>query len=249
MKVVKLSEVPSEAVNTPLFTGGDVSRQTPFAAGRLTNMNFGVVSFGAGARNKMHRHTSDQILIITEGTGVVRPPKRGADRLGGRRHPDPGRRGSLARRARRDADGPHHDSGEGQPDDPDRGVGAAPPSLASVLDRSGVAVSVQGALVAISTARRRPRPGIGRHGTAPGSRRSGPSAPPGRPPSGAARDRAARSGADPAIVRPSDREHVLSSHRRWAVDLFSPILGTPTNRAVASASLAQALLSVAGARC
>ena len=71
MKVVKLSEIQKESVNAPLFTGGEVNRQTPFPAEDLTNMNFGVVSFGAGARNKMHRHTSDQILIITEGTGVV----------------------------------------------------------------------------------------------------------------------------------------------------------------------------------
>src|SRR5687768_5369669 len=55
MKVVKLSTVQSEDVNTPLFTGG-------------------VVSFGSGARTKMHRHTSDQILIITVGTGVVSTP-------------------------------------------------------------------------------------------------------------------------------------------------------------------------------
>ena len=74
MKVVKLSEVQSESVSTPLFTGGDISRQTPFAAGELTNFNFGVVNFSAGSRNKMHRHTSDQILIITEGTGVVATP-------------------------------------------------------------------------------------------------------------------------------------------------------------------------------
>jgi quercetin dioxygenase-like cupin family protein len=74
MKVVTLSEVQSEAVNTPLFTGGEVSRQTPFAAEELTNVNFGIVSFGSGSRNKMHRHTSDQILIITSGTGVVATP-------------------------------------------------------------------------------------------------------------------------------------------------------------------------------
>ena len=71
MKVVKPGEVASEAVNTPLFTGGEVSRQTPFMPEDLTNFNVGVVSFGSGARNKMHRHTSDQLLIITEGTGVV----------------------------------------------------------------------------------------------------------------------------------------------------------------------------------
>ena len=74
MKVVKLSEVPSQSVSTPLFTGGDVSRQTPFVPDDLTSLNFGVVSFGSGARNKMHRHTSDQILIITEGTGTVATP-------------------------------------------------------------------------------------------------------------------------------------------------------------------------------
>ena len=71
MKVVTLSQLPSEAVSTPLFTGWDVTRQTPFPAADLTSLNFGVVHFAAGARNKMHRHTSDQILIITEGTGVV----------------------------------------------------------------------------------------------------------------------------------------------------------------------------------
>jgi quercetin dioxygenase-like cupin family protein len=71
MKVVTMSQVETQAVNTPLFTGGEVSRQTPFPADDLANMNFGIVNFGAGARNKMHRHTSDQILIITDGTGVV----------------------------------------------------------------------------------------------------------------------------------------------------------------------------------
>jgi quercetin dioxygenase-like cupin family protein len=71
MKVVTLSQVSSEEVHTPLFTGGDVSRQTPFVPDDLTTLNFGVVSFGSGARNKFHIHTSDQILIITSGTGVV----------------------------------------------------------------------------------------------------------------------------------------------------------------------------------
>ncbi len=65
MKVSKISDVPSEAVNTPLFTGGEVSRQTPFLPDDFSTLTFGVVSFGSGARNKFHTHTSDQILIIT----------------------------------------------------------------------------------------------------------------------------------------------------------------------------------------
>ena len=74
MKVVTMSEIPTEVVKAPLFTEGDITRQTPFPAEAHTNMNFGIVDFGAGTRNKMHRHTSDQILIITSGTGVVATP-------------------------------------------------------------------------------------------------------------------------------------------------------------------------------
>ena len=74
MKVVKMSELPSEPAVSALFTGNEVTRQTPFKPDEMQSVNFGVVSFAAGARNKMHRHTSDQILIITDGTGVVATP-------------------------------------------------------------------------------------------------------------------------------------------------------------------------------
>ena len=35
------------------------------------DFNVSVVSFGAGVRNKFHYHESDQILVVTEGTGRV----------------------------------------------------------------------------------------------------------------------------------------------------------------------------------
>ncbi|MFN8525659.1 MAG: cupin domain-containing protein [Chloroflexota bacterium] len=78
MKVVKMSQVPSEAAGGALFTGGPVSRQTPFEAAEMQSVNFGIVSFSAGSRNKFHSHTSDQILIVTEGTGVVATEKEEA---------------------------------------------------------------------------------------------------------------------------------------------------------------------------
>jgi len=71
MKVVTMSELPEEPATGALFTGGPVNRQTPFSPDELSAVNFGIVSFSAGSRNKFHRHTSDQILIVTEGTGVV----------------------------------------------------------------------------------------------------------------------------------------------------------------------------------
>ena len=70
MKVVKPSEVDKQSVSSALFTG-DVSRQVVFEPDDTKDLNFGIVNFDAGSRNKMHRHTSDQILIVTEGTGTV----------------------------------------------------------------------------------------------------------------------------------------------------------------------------------
>ena len=70
MKIVKMSNVPKEAAVSALFTG-DVSRQTVFEPGDSSNFNFGIVSFSAGSRNKFHKHSGDQILIVTEGTGKV----------------------------------------------------------------------------------------------------------------------------------------------------------------------------------
>ena len=71
MKVVKMSEVAKEPAVSDLFTGNPVTRQAIFQPGDSQHFNFGVVSFSAGSRNKFHTHTSDQILIVTEGTGTV----------------------------------------------------------------------------------------------------------------------------------------------------------------------------------
>ena len=68
MKIVKMGSLPKEAATSALFTG-DVTRQTVFAPGDSSNFNFGIVSFSAGSRNKFHKHSGDQILIVTEGTG------------------------------------------------------------------------------------------------------------------------------------------------------------------------------------
>ena len=46
-------------------------RQEIIDPGESQSFNFSIVAFSAGSRNKFHKHTSDQILVITEGTGVV----------------------------------------------------------------------------------------------------------------------------------------------------------------------------------
>ena len=69
MQVRKLSEVPKEPVSSKLFTSDAVTRQS--FAPDSTDFNASVVGFGEGVRNKLHHHTSDQLLIVTEGTGKV----------------------------------------------------------------------------------------------------------------------------------------------------------------------------------
>ncbi len=73
MKVVKKDSVPKEAapMTGGLMTGTQVYRQGILQGDDSSNFNFGIVSFDAGSRNKFHKHSGDQILIVTEGTGKV----------------------------------------------------------------------------------------------------------------------------------------------------------------------------------
>ncbi|MCH8348747.1 MAG: cupin domain-containing protein [Chloroflexi bacterium] len=54
-----------------LMTGTQVWRQAILQPEDSTNFNFAIVAFDSGSRNKFHKHSGDQILIITEGTGKV----------------------------------------------------------------------------------------------------------------------------------------------------------------------------------
>jgi 4-carboxymuconolactone decarboxylase len=69
MKVVKIDEVTKQAVNSPLFTGPEVTRQDLFPDSR--DFTVAVVNFGKGVRNKFHAHDSEQILIVTSGKGFI----------------------------------------------------------------------------------------------------------------------------------------------------------------------------------
>ena len=69
MHIVSIKDVPKNPRNSPLFTGTDVTDQPLIPEGSDYNMS--VVNFGKGVRNKFHCHESDQILIVTAGTGIV----------------------------------------------------------------------------------------------------------------------------------------------------------------------------------
>jgi quercetin dioxygenase-like cupin family protein len=70
VKVVRTGDLPREPAVSPLFTG-QVFRQLIVEQAESRSFNFSIVNFTAGSRNKFHQHTSDQILIVTEGSGIV----------------------------------------------------------------------------------------------------------------------------------------------------------------------------------
>jgi len=70
MQIIKPSAVPAEPATSPLFTG-EVSRQPIVTPEMSEHFNLGIVNFPAGVRNKMHTHSSDQVLFVTAGTGII----------------------------------------------------------------------------------------------------------------------------------------------------------------------------------
>jgi quercetin dioxygenase-like cupin family protein len=71
MKVVRSSRAPSEEVTGGIFTG--TIRMTPLIneATGAQQLKSALVYFPAGVRNKLHRHTHEQILFVTKGIGIV----------------------------------------------------------------------------------------------------------------------------------------------------------------------------------
>ncbi len=54
----------------PLFTG-PVSIQILLTDERAKQLGMLMVRFGKGVRNKFHSHTTDQVLFVTSGKGIV----------------------------------------------------------------------------------------------------------------------------------------------------------------------------------
>ena len=69
MRVIRVTKAGRERSDNPIFVG-EVDYQT--AVGEESrDLRLSEVHFKHGAVNKPHMHTTDQILIITEGEGVV----------------------------------------------------------------------------------------------------------------------------------------------------------------------------------
>ncbi len=69
MHVVRISDAPKRQNKSPLFTSDDVFVQQLSPEG--SQFASSIVTFGKGTRNKLHTHSSAQVLIVTQGKGLV----------------------------------------------------------------------------------------------------------------------------------------------------------------------------------
>ncbi|MDE3112987.1 MAG: cupin domain-containing protein [Chloroflexota bacterium] len=68
MRIVRIEQAGRRASAESIFVG-PVDTQTVVDGGK--DLRLIEVHFKSGARNKPHTHTTDQILVVTEGTGIV----------------------------------------------------------------------------------------------------------------------------------------------------------------------------------
>lgn len=74
MKVIRVSQVAKEPWVDKLFTG-PVTLQSIIGTDLSKNFLIQQVNFSKGVRNKFHSHSIEQILIVTEGKGIVATDK------------------------------------------------------------------------------------------------------------------------------------------------------------------------------
>jgi quercetin dioxygenase-like cupin family protein len=69
MEIVTMNQVKKTPLDNPIFTGSAVTIQELLPDSQEFLVN--IVNFGKGVRNKFHTHSTEQILIVTTGKGIV----------------------------------------------------------------------------------------------------------------------------------------------------------------------------------
>jgi quercetin dioxygenase-like cupin family protein len=70
MKIVRHDPARGAPDHSPIFIG-EVTRQSLVTEDDAEFLRVTSVTFKAGARNKLHHHAADQVLVVTHGRGIV----------------------------------------------------------------------------------------------------------------------------------------------------------------------------------
>lgn len=71
MKLVRGNEATTDPATGALYVGGDIAFALLAGAPETREVEVYRVDFTAGARNRVHIHTRDQILIAVSGRGII----------------------------------------------------------------------------------------------------------------------------------------------------------------------------------
>jgi quercetin dioxygenase-like cupin family protein len=71
MRVIRMDQVAASHVTGALFPGAPVTIRPVISRSDSQQLNFTLMTFSPGAQNAFHRHTQDQVLVVTSGTGIV----------------------------------------------------------------------------------------------------------------------------------------------------------------------------------
>jgi 4-carboxymuconolactone decarboxylase len=78
MRVFKIAQITKEPKTEPIFTG-PVTMQTIVEEDLSERFVIRQVNFDRGIRNKLHSHNIEQVLIVTEGKGIIATEKEKID--------------------------------------------------------------------------------------------------------------------------------------------------------------------------
>jgi quercetin dioxygenase-like cupin family protein len=69
MKVTRIGSPPPTDADAPIFRGA--VRAQPLVAEEARQLRLGAITFVDGARTRLHHHDYDQVLVITDGQGIL----------------------------------------------------------------------------------------------------------------------------------------------------------------------------------
>ena len=75
MKVVRIRDTETDEITSNVLSG-KVTRQSIISE-RNDELNIALVSFSKGATREFNTHPFDQVLYVTEGSGICAGPGRG----------------------------------------------------------------------------------------------------------------------------------------------------------------------------
>jgi 4-carboxymuconolactone decarboxylase len=70
VKIINIKKIKKKEMATSLFTG-KVTSQSPITDEEGSDLSINYINFPKGVANKLHKHSNDQILIVTKGVGFV----------------------------------------------------------------------------------------------------------------------------------------------------------------------------------